>query len=224
MCRSTRRSAGHEFKLPSRTGVGPARNSPLTSRPPQPRPGACALCHTISLPNVSRQSVERKIGRAEMRAKLHRARGSVPHEIKHSSRMRVGTARKSPLTSRPPRPRPGACALCHTISLSNVSRQSVERKGSRLDMSSNFHRGRGSVPHEIAHLPAGPPDQGQVLVHYVTPLAYRTFPGKVSSEKVLSCAGAQTVIADGGRSRTKKSTYLQAPPTKARCLCTMSHH
>src|SRR5215469_10093591 len=107
------------------------------------------------------------------------------HELKLSSRTGVGPARNSPLTSRPPRPRSGACALCHTISLPNVSRQSVERKGYRLDMTSNSHRRRGSVPHEIAHLPAGPPDQGQVLVHYVTPLAYRTFPGKVSSEKVL---------------------------------------
>src|SRR5215472_6823633 len=125
------------------------------------------------------------------------------HELKLSSRTGVGPARNSPLTSRPPRPRTGACALCHTISLPNVSRQSVERKGSRLDISPNFHPGRGSVPHEIAHLPAGPPDQGQVLVHYVTPLAYRTFPGKVSREKFLRCTCAQTFIADGGRSRTK---------------------
>src|SRR5215470_2000649 len=171
-CRAKRFYAGHELKLSSRTGVGPARNSPLISRPPRPRPGACALCHTISLPNVSRQSVERKGSRLDMSSNFHRGRGSVPHEIAH-------------LPAGPPRPRPGAGAFFHPISFPNVSRQKVERKGSRLDMSSNFHRGRGSVPHEIAHLPAGPPDQGQVLVHYVTPLAYRTFPVKVSSEKVL---------------------------------------
>src|SRR5215470_6046854 len=118
-------------------------------------------------------------------AKCRASRFYAGHELKLSSRTGVGPSRNSPLTSRPPRPRPGACALCHTISLPNVSRQSVERNGSSLDMSSNFHRGRRPVPHEIAHLPAGPPDLGQVLVHYVTPLAYRTFPGKVSSEKVL---------------------------------------
>src|SRR5215813_7783393 len=112
-------------------------------------------------------------------------RCSAGHELKLSSRTGVGPARNSPLTSRPPRPRPGAGALCHTIRVPNASRHSVDRKGALLVMSSNFHPGRGSVPHEIAHLPAGPPDQGQVLVHYVTPLAYRTFPGKVSSEKVL---------------------------------------
>src|SRR5215472_1706774 len=125
------------------------------------------------------------------------------HELKLSSRTGVGPARNSPLTSRPPRPRPGACALCHTISLPNVSRQSVERKVSTLHMRSNFHRGRGSVPHEIAHLPAGPPDQGQVLVHYVTPLAYRTSPGKVSNKNALRGTRANSFIADGGRSRTK---------------------
>src|SRR5215470_17954583 len=112
-------------------------------------------------------------------AKCKAKRSSAGHELKLSPRTGVGPALNSPLTSRPPPPRPGACALRHTISLPNVSRQSVKQKGSRLDMSSNFHHGRGSVPRSIARLPARPPDQGQVLVHYVTPLAYRTFPGKV---------------------------------------------
>src|SRR5215469_7798759 len=97
----------------------------------------------------------------------------------------MGRAGISDLTRRPPRPRPGGCALCHTISLPNVSRQSVGRKGSRLDMSSNLDRGQGWVVRALAILPADHPDQGQVVVHYVTPLAYRTFPGKVSGEKVL---------------------------------------
>src|SRR5215469_10800870 len=101
--------------------------------------------------------------------------------------MRTGVCRagNNALTSRPPRPRPGGCALCHTISLPNVFRQSVGRKGSRLDMSSNFHRGRGKVAPDITHVHADDREQGQLFVHYVTPLAYRTFPGKVSGEKVL---------------------------------------
>src|SRR5215470_10366582 len=166
-CPGNRYWAAHELKVSPRTGVGPAGNSRLTGQKPLPRPGACALCHTISLPNVSRQIVRVTGTGRHMSSKYHRGRG-------------VGPERNSLLTGQKPLPRPGACALCHTISLPNVSRQIVRVTGTGRHMSSKYHRGRGSVLREIADLPAKNPYQGQVLVHYVTPLAYRTFPGKLS--------------------------------------------
>src|SRR5215469_14092977 len=125
------------------------------------------------------------------------------HELKVSPRTGVGPAGNSRLTGQKPLPRPGACALCHTISLPNVSRQIVRVTGTGRHMSSKYHPGRGSVLREIADLPAKNPYQGQVLVHYVTPLAYRTFPGKLSWEQGLGGTGAQSTTADGGRSCMK---------------------
>src|SRR5262252_6975517 len=122
------------------------------------------------------------------------------HELKVSPRTGVGPAGNSRLTGQKPLPRPGACALCHTISLPNVSRQIVRVTGTGRHISSKDHRGRGSVLREIADLPAKNPYQGQVLVHYVTPLAYRTFPGKYSEKHVLGDTLDQSITADGGRS------------------------